>query len=387
MAFLEQRLNVKLNQKQVLTPSLVQMVRVLTLNKQEMAELISQELMQNPVLEELTETTDTSDEIHSKEERIANPSDKEIIEATSLNNDGVSDSFEQIDYGSFFDEYLDPGYRTQIPTELSENPSFENSLTKPVNLYDHLQWQLSLSVLPIPVASAAASVIGNLNEDGYLTTALEEISVSGDHSLKEVIEGLKIVQSFDPSGVGARNLKECLLIQLEHLHGKQSTAKQIVENHLKQLQKNQYSEISRSLRKPLKLILADVNIIKGLDPRPGQRYNKQETRVIEPDIFIVKVENGFSVILNEDDIPQLRLSETYRKIIKQEDSSKEVRNYIKDRYSSAMQFIKNIEQRKRTIIQVCESIVQRQLAFLNYGLDHLRPMMIKEILLQNLTST
>ena len=217
MAFLEQRLNVKLNQKQVLTPSLVQMVSVLTLNKQETAELISQELMQNPVLEELTETTDTSDEIHSKEERIANPSDKEIIEDTSLNNDGVSDSFEQIDYGRFFDEYLDPGYRTQIPTELSENPSFENSLTKPVNLYDHLQWQLSLSVLPIPVASAAASVIGNLNEDGYLTTALEEISVSGDHSLKEVIEGLKIVQSFDPSGVGARNLKECLLIQLEHL--------------------------------------------------------------------------------------------------------------------------------------------------------------------------
>ena len=380
MAFLEQRLNVKLNQKQILTPSLVQMVSVLTLNKQEISELISQELMQNPVLEELTEeTNDTGEEIHSKEDRITDPSDKEIIDATSLHNDELSDPFEQIDYGNFFDEYLDPGYRTQASSELTENRSFENSLTKPINLYDHLQWQLNLSVLPTRIVRAAASVIGNLNEDGYLTANLEEISVSGKHTVQEILEALKIVQSFDPSGVGARNLKECLLIQLEHLQGNQSTAKEIVEKHLKQLQKSQYPEISRSLRKPLKSVLADVSIIKGLDPRPGQRYNKQTTRVVEPDVFIVKAENDYSVILNEDDMPQLRLSRTYRKMIKQEDSSREVKNYIKDRYSSAMQFIKNIEQRKRTIIQVCESIVQRQVAFLDSGLDHLRPMMIKEL--------
>ena len=379
MVFLEQKLHLKLAQKQVLTPSLLQMVRVLALNKVELSEIISQELMENPVLEQMIEAEDSTDEDQVKEERASDPADQEITNATTAENGESSDSFDQIDYGSFFDDYLDPGYRTQIPNEVIDRPAFENFLAKPITLYDHLHWQLNLSIVPESISKAAGSIIGNLNEDGYLTTVLEEISVTGAHTMEEISKGLKLVQTFDPSGVAARDLKECLLIQLERLHKDQWGAIQIIKHHLKQLQNKRYAEIARCLGKPLNSVLAQVEIIKRLDPRPGLRHNKQQTRVIEPDVFIGKGENGYVVTVNEDDLPQLRLSGTYRKMISQHGSSKEVRNYVKERYSSAMQFIKNIEQRKQTIVRICESIVRRQVDFLDRGLDYLRPMMIKEV--------
>ena len=379
MAFLEQRLNLKPTQKQVLTPSLVQMVSVLALNKLELAEMISQELMENPVLEEVTEISESSEDSAAKEERASDPADKEIIAVTDSQNGNATDPFEQIDFGSFFDDYLDPGFRTQVSGEVSERPSFENFLAEPTDLYDHLQWQLSLSVAPAPVSHAAASIIGNLNQDGFLTADLDEIAATGNHTAEEVAEALKLVHTFDPAGVGARDVQECLLIQLKHLRGNQSTAIQIVRNHLKQLQNNHYEEISRALNKPLELVLSQIGIIKDLDPRPGQRYNKPETRVVEPDVFMVKGENGYSVTVNEDDLPQLRVSGRYRRIISRGGVSKEGLEYVRERYASALRFIRNVEQRKRTIVRVCESIVRRQTEFLDRGLDHLRPMMIKEV--------
>src|SRR6266850_544790 len=168
MAFLEQRLNVRLAQKQILTPGLVQMVSVLALNKLELSEMISQELMENPVLEEELETAASAEEAPVKEERLAEPADKEVAAASGEK----TDPFEQIDYGSFFDEYLDPGYRTQMPSEVIEKPSFENFLAKPSTLYDHLHWQLNLSLVPHNISDTIFSVIGNLNEDGYLTATL-----------------------------------------------------------------------------------------------------------------------------------------------------------------------------------------------------------------------
>lgn len=379
MAFLEQRLNLKPTQKQVLTPSLVQMVSVLALNKLELAETISQELMENPVLEEVTEITESNDDSPAGEERASDPADKEIIEITGSQNGEPTDPFEQIDFGSFFDDYLDPGYRTQVSGEVTERPSFENFLAEPTDLYDHLQWQLSLSVAPEPVRDAAASIIGNLNQDGFLTADLEEIAATGNHTAREVAEALQLVHTFDPAGVGARDVQQCLLIQLKHLPGDRSTAIRIVRNHLKQLQNKHYAEIARALDKPLKLVLSQIGIIKDLDPRPGQRYNKPETRVVEPDVFIAKGEEGYSVSVNEDDLPQLRVSGRYRRMISRGGVSKEGLDYVRERYSSALRFIRNVEQRKRTIIRVCESIVLRQADFLDRGLDHLRPMMIKEV--------
>ena len=379
MAFLEQRLNLKPTQKQVLTPSLVQMVSVLALNKLELAEMISQELMENPVLEEATEITDSNEDGPATEERASEPADKEIIEITGSQNGEPDDPFEHIDFGSFFDDYLDPGYRTQVPVEVAERPAFENFLAEPTNLYDHLQWQLSLSVAPEPIRDAAASIIGNLNQDGYLTADLEEIAATGNHTAGELARALELIQTLDPAGVGARDVQECLLIQLKHLPGDQSISIRIVRDHLKRLQNKHYAEIARALDKPLELVLSRIGIIRDLDPRPGQRYNKPETRVVEPDVFIVKDENGYSVTVNEDDLPQLRVSGRYRKMISRGGTSKEGLEYVKERYSSALRFIRNVEQRRQTILRVCKSIVRRQTDFLNHGLDHLRPMMIKEV--------
>jgi RNA polymerase sigma-54 factor len=380
MAFLEQRLNVKLAQKQILTPGLVQMVSVLALNKLELSEMISQELMENPVLEEVAEPTPTTvEEAHSKEERIGEPADKEIIDVGKEAIGKQDDPFEQIDYHNFFDEYLDPGYRTQMPSEEIERPSFESFLAKKTTLYDHLQWQLNLSLIRPEVKEAAISIIGNLNEDGYLTALLEEIATTGGHTLEDVSEALSLVQTFDPAGVAARDLSECLLIQLKHLGGEETIVAEIVKHHLKHLQNKQYQEIARILGRPLNVILAQVDVIKKLDPRPGQRYNKVEPRQIELDIHIVKNDDGYSVVMNEDDVPQLRLNASYRKMIDKDGASREVRDYVKERYSSALQFIKNIEQRKQTILKVCESIVLRQKEFLDKGIDHLRPMMIKDV--------
>lgn len=379
MAFLEQRLNLKPVQKQVLTPSLVQMVSVLALNKLELAEMISQELMENPVLEEATEITDSNEDGPVREERVSDPADKEIVEVSDSQSDGAEDPFEHIDFGSFFDDYLDPGYRTQVSSEVSERPAFENFLAEPTDLYDHLRWQLSLSAAPDPVREAAASIIGNLNRDGYLTADLDEIASTGNHAAGEIVQALQLVQTFDPAGVGARDVQECLLIQLQHLPGDQSIAIQIVRNHLKRLQNGHYAEIARALDKPLELVLSRIGIIKDLAPRPGQRYNKPETRVVEPDVSIVKDENGYSVTVVDDDLPGLRVSGRYRKMISRGGVSKEGLDYVKERYSSALRFIRNVEQRKQTIVRVCESIVRRQTDFLDRGLDHLRPMMIKEV--------
>jgi RNA polymerase sigma-54 factor len=190
---------------------------------------------------------------------------------------------------------------------------------------------------------------------------------------------LGLVQTFDPSGVAARDLSECLLIQLKHLGGEETIAAEIVKHHLKHLQNKQYQEIARILGRPLNTILTQLEVIKKLDPRPGQRYNKAETRQIELDIHIVKNDDGYSVVMNEDDVPQLRLNGSYKKMIDKDGASREVRDYVKERYSSALQFIKNIEQRKQTILKVCESIVLRQKDFLDRGIDHLRPMMIKDV--------
>jgi len=368
-------LNLKVAQKQILTPGLVQMVSVLALNKLELREMINQEMVANPVLEEVPEDVPSLEEVAKKTEaeKTATPS----AEHPAHNGDR-QDSFEEIDFGSFFDEYLDPGYKSPA-AEVIEKPSFENFLSQPTSLADHLEWQLSLSICPDEVREAGYSIIGNLNEDGYLTATLEEIAQSGNHQPAHVEEGLALVQMFDPAGVAARDVRECLLIQLRTLAPDNALAQQIVSEHLKQVQNKQYREIARALDRPVKAVERCVELIRKLDPRPGQRYNNSQARLIEPDVAFVRAGDGYQVVLNEDGLPQLRLSHHYRRMLGEDGTTREVRNYVKERFTSAIQLIKNIEQRKQTIIRVCEAIIRRQKEFLDKGIDQLRPMMIKEV--------
>jgi RNA polymerase sigma-54 factor len=428
MSMLSPRLQLKVSQTQILTPGLVQMVTVLQLNRLELKDMITQEIAANPVLEEAVDGVEelTPEEMQAvlEAERTAEPSDQTILETVNGAAESVpeiaggvpeaaepvefeydvntaasmeaapaalapetevpeqktdKDPFDEIDFGSFFDDYLDPGYKSPA-SETVEKPSFETFLSSPVTLADHLHSQLSVLVMSEEVRDAADNIIGNLDENGYLTATLEEIAESGQHTMEEVAEGLKVVQSLDPAGVGAKDVRECLLLQLESRNSRDGVAWQIIANHLKLLETRQIKEIAKQLARPLEHIQMAVNVIRHLDPYPGLRYSGSGARQVEPDVYIFKEGDEYIIQLNDDDLPQLRLSAQYRKMLdRDQEPSKEIRNYVKDRYAAAIQLIKNIEQRKQTIMKVCQSIVRRQLDFLEHGIDQLKPMMIKEV--------
>ena len=369
------RLNLKVSQKQILTPSLVQMVSMLVLNKLELKEMINQEMLENPVLEEVLEepavTTGTLGE--REEHQRQDAADQEIRDAA-----GNKDSFDQIDFDAYFRDYLDPGYRTP-QAESVELPSFENFLSTPTNLIDHLSWQLTLSCQPPELAQAIEAILGNLDEEGYLPIPLEEVASTCGCEVKTLEEGLRLVQECDPVGVGARDLRECLLLQLKDRHKEGSLAWRIVCEHLKQVENKQYKEIAKAQSATPEDVQKALELIRRLNPFPGRRFNQSERRVVEPDVYIVKNGDDYAVVMNEEDIPQLRVSTAYRSMLQPGAENKEARNYIKERYSSAMRFIKNIEQRKNTILRVAQVIVVRQRDFFDAGPDYLKPMMIKEV--------
>jgi RNA polymerase sigma-54 factor len=420
MGSLSQRLHLGVHQKQILTPGLVQMVTVLQLNRLELKDMILNEIAENPVLEEATEAGEelTPAELQSLLEREARPDpadaailenvgQREVMQSFDGSADGdapvdgaasgtapdqaaltpapeetaksETDPFDEIDFGSFFDDYLDPGFKSPA-SESIEKPSFETFLSSPVTLGDYLQSQLSVSILSEHVRTAANSIIGNLEESGYLTTPLEEIAVAEGLSLPDVQAGLKAVQSLDPTGVGALSLRECMLLQLEARGAKDSVAWKIVQDHLKLLESRQMGQLAKVLGRPVEHIQIAINVIRHLDPAPGLRYSGGGARQVEPDVYISKEGDDYVITLNDDEIPQLRLNGEYKRMVdREQEPDKDVRNYVKERYASALQLIKNIEQRKQTILRVVQSIVRRQSDCLEGGIDNLKPMMIKEV--------
>src|SRR5216684_7512341 len=361
MAWQGLKLNLRVSQKQILTPGLVQMVSVLALNRLELREMINQEMIANPVLEEQseepTQTDNYSDETFLKAETEKVPEKPE------------ANPFDEFDVGTFFNQYLDTGGdggKSQ-EREVSERPSFEKFLSSPTGLTEHLQWQLSVTICSDAVKEIADSIIGNLDENGYLTASQEELAQNGKCSQDDLDDALAVVQDFDPIGVGARDLRECLLLQLKAFDPQNTLAQQIVSEHLKQVQSNQLKEVARALNRPLEVVKHSLDLIKKLDPRPGLRYNKTEPRLVEPDVYFRKVDDQWQPFLNEDDMPQLRLSPTYRRLLVKDAADRDVRNYVKERFTAAVQLMKNIEQRKHTILRVCQSIIARQGEFLDHG--------------------
>jgi RNA polymerase sigma-54 factor len=373
MAWQGLKLNLKVAQKQILTPGLVQMVSVLALNRLELREMINAEVVANPVLEELSEEPTTSDN-YSDENFLKNETEK-------VPEKPESNPFDEFDVGTFFNQYLDTGGdggKSQ-EREISERPSFEKFLSSPAGLTEHLTWQLSVTICSDAVREIADNIIGNLDENGYLTASTEELLQDGKYTQDDLEDAIAVVQDFDPIGVGARDLRECLLLQLKAFDPQNALAQQIVSEHLKQVQSNQLKEIARAVNRPLEVVKRTLDVIKKLDPRPGLRYNKTEPRLVEPDVYFRKAEGVWQVFLNEDDMPQLRLSPTYRRLLARDAADRDVRNYVKERFTAAIQLLKNIEQRKHTILRVCQSIIARQGEFLDHGPDALKPMMIKEV--------
>lgn len=459
---LQPKLNMKVSQRQILTPGLVQMVSVLALNKLELKEMINTEIVENPVLEELEDSS------VSLEERAGMEGDRErsAEEVAADSERTEKDPFEEIDFGSYFQDYLDPGFRTSSNFEEYDKPSFENFLSQPSTLSDHLLWQLGALTLRPDVRAAAELVVGNLNENGYLTASDEDLgeglaqlgievvadtipldrgkkaqpalhlengkfngAIEGAASagkddpkaafLAAVEEARAIVNYLDPVGVGARDLRECLLIQISAQRNEAAMvlnrredssandpetisvdaeaeasaspgngnghadvfdiAAYIVTHCLQLLQKKDMRELTRNCGRTAEEVQAAVEFIRTLDPRPGQRYNQSEARLIEPDVAFVKRDDEYVVVVNDEDLPTLRLNQSYRKMLQQKQTEKEVKEYVKERYKSAIQLLRNIEQRKNTIVRTCEVIVRRQTEFLEQGVNALKPMMIKEV--------
>ena len=422
MALLQPKLSLKVAQRQILTPGLMQMVSVLALNKLELKELINTEIVENPVLEEMEESVPLIDDVALKEaER-----ERSVEEVAAQAERDKRDPFDEIDFGSYFQDYLDPGFRTPNGFEQTDKPSFENFLSQPSTLTDHLFWQLGSLNLSSDLRAAAEYVVGNLDEDGYLLAGDEELlagfvreyeppPASAPQAAVELLaEAVHLVQNLDPVGVATRSLRECLLVQIEAQRrefqlqvSRQRTAAQagsngegeaahaaalqeerlqvfslaarIVDQHLLLLQKRDLREMTKVLTAQPEVIQHAIDFIRSLDPRPGQRFNRSDARLIEPDVAFVKRGGEFVVVMNEEDLPTLRLNHGYRKLLSQEGTERDVKEYVKERYRSALQLMRNIEQRKNTILRTCEAIVRRQGEFLERGVDALKPMMIKDV--------
>ena len=369
--YLRQTLDLRLSQRLALTPSLLQKIELLQLNKLELQEMLNQELIENPILEEVPEQ-ETPAEMALDDTIPDEPAPDGA--ATSAEKD----SFDEIDFRYFFDEYLDTGYKNR-EVEDSEKPSFEAFLTKAPSLEEHLEWQLGLSDAEPRIAEIATQIIGNLNEDGYLLISLEDLCEVTNCTTEEAERALAVVQAMDPLGVGARDLRECLSLQLESLELKDSLAYKIVQEHLPLLESHKFKDIAARTGSAFEEVLQAVDYIKHLIPKPGQKYNNQKATYVQPEVTIAKVDDEFVILLNDEGMPQLRLNASYKELLKSNGVSGETKTFLREKFRSAVDLLRSVNQRKQTIYRVCVCIVNRQRDFLENGPSHLHPMLIKDV--------
>src|SRR5919202_1142554 len=366
---IQQKLHNKLVQKLILTPSLQQAIKLLPMSTLELADLLNQEMVENPLLEEVpTEELQPAEQQQAEKAEQEKPAEK-------------TDAWDDADYEYFFGDYLDDGYRSRTPSEVKELPPIENTLSTAASLSDHLMWQLSLQTDDERLKEIGKAILGNLDDDGYLVASVEEIAAMGDWPVADVERALQHVQTFDPIGVAARDLQECLLLQLRHLGLEGTPTEKIVTEHLRLLQNHQVPEIARKLGMTIEDLKEHIEIIRNLDPKPGSRYNPSQSQYVIPDVYVVKVEDQYVAVLNEEGLPQLRISPVYRRLLDktQTENTDETRAYVKDKFRSALWLIKSVEQRQKTIHKVATSIINFQRDFLDHGIEHLRPLVLRDV--------
>src|SRR5262245_1344164 len=367
---IQQKLQTKLAQKLILTPALQQAIKLLPMSTLELADLLTQEVVENPLIEEIP-----TEELQATE----TPAEEKAEDKTAAEK---TDTWEDADYDYFFGEYLDDGYRPRMQQEVRELPPIENTLSTSSSLTDHLEWQLSLQTEVESIREIGEAIIGNLDDDGYLVASVDEIAAMGPWPIEDVEKALRLVQSFDPIGVAARDLQECLMLQLRHLHLDGTPAETIVAEHLRLLHNHQMPELAKKLGLSIDDVKHHIEIIQHLDPKPGSRFNPQPSQYVIPDVYIIKVEDQYVAVLNEDGLPQLRISPTYRRLLDKSastENSAETRAYVKDKFRSALWLIKSVEQRQKTIHKVATSIINFQRDFLDHGIEHLRPLVLRDV--------
>ncbi|MEO8503242.1 MAG: RNA polymerase factor sigma-54 [Acidobacteriota bacterium] len=378
---LEQKLKLQLSQRLVMTPSLQQAIKLLQMTRLELEGVLTQELVENPVLEENDETPEPAEE--EERQRDEQPQQETTPAADELDHEK---SLAEVDIEAYFGDWDDaPRPRANDDREL---PPLENNLTREPDLYDHLLWQLHMSDAAPRQRQLAELIIGNLTPDGLLVASeeeLRELASDGDSepcTLEEVEQALELVRCFDPPGIACRDLRHSLLRQLEARGESGTLAWQVVDQHWDPFLKRQFPVIAKTMSLPLAELEPVVETIKSLQVRPGRRFNNERTHYVEPDVHVHKVGGEYIIQLNDDGLPRLRISRAYRRMLQDMRTSGgqgEAQAYIKDKMRSAIWLIKSLDQRQRTIYKVAESIVRQQREFLDRGLDHLRPMVLRDV--------
>ena len=368
---LELKQQLRLSQQLVITPQLQQAIKLLQLSRLELLETIHQEMETNPLLEEVQEeeqeALEIADQTAGKEEALK---EVEIVET-------VRDDF---DWEAYLEEYSSSSPAPTEPEPVQELPSLEQRLTKKPSLKDHLMWQLRLSNFSDIEKEIGAIIIGNLDSNGYLTATLEEISKMAGASVERVESVLGKIQTFDPVGVAARNLQECLLIQIKNLDPPNPLAILVIEKYLRYLETKNYVALARLLKRKPEEVKEAIELILSLDPRPGSFYDEGEIQYVIPDIYVIQLEDDFVVFLNEDGMPKLRVNNYYKEILaKDSDASEATKEYIQNKLRSATWLIKSIHQRQRTLYKVACSIVKFQREFFEKGVSYLKPMVLRDV--------
>ncbi len=373
---LELRQQLKLSQQLVMTPQLQQAIKLLQLSRMELVDLVQQELEENPILEEGLEGGEEPEVRQETAESAEAPEQTEEIKEVKGENEGLS----EIDWQAYLEGYSLGGSAGDSYEEDDDRPSFESMLTRKSSLTDHLLWQIGLSRLSEEDRRIAVEIIGNLDEDGYFKASLEEVAEATGAPMAQVEKALDLVQDLDPSGVGSRDLRECLLRQVKQLDMEGSLVDEMLRNHLSDLEGRKFQAIAKALEVSLEEVYEAAKFIATLDPRPGRPFNQEDVHYIIPDIFVHKIGEEYVVVLNDEGLPNLKINAFYRSALtggtKLDEKAGE---YIQEKMRGALWLIKSIHQRQRTIYKVTKSIVKFQREFFDHGIEHLKPLVLRDV--------
>ena len=376
---MEARLSLRQSQRVVMTPLLQQAIQLLQLSTLELQEVVAKELLENPMLEEVTpDTPETPADAPVTPDSPPAPTVEQVSTDAPPTTERQTDEL-PFDFNAVMSADDDHEERSLVSQEDREDLPFENVVRTQVSLADHLEEQLRFVAEDAAVRRIGAEIIGNLDEDGYLRAELEEIAQRCNATAEEVTRVLELVQGFDPPGVAARSIQECLLLQLKRDPLPDPVSVEIIETYFDDLSRRRYQDIARAMKLAVDRIMESVEEIMGLEPKPGRRFGGNDSRYIVPDVFVYKLGNDYTIVLNEDGIPRLRVNSLYRSLLRGAGSGDEAKQYVEQKLRSALWLIKSVDQRQRTLRKVTQSIVKFQREFLDRGLPHLRPLSLRDV--------
>jgi RNA polymerase sigma-54 factor len=363
-----------------MTPQLQQAIKLLQLSRLELADTIRQEIEQNPLLEEInpgdTDYEVSQESLSSTEETSSAPEPEKTGEVDMETNSSMQEINWEDDYANYYDAGFSFSKEAHDRTRLSQI----DFLTKETNLQSHLQWQLSHSELESELEEAGLFVIGNLNQNGFLEVTTEDITREIECSEETARRAIAIIQEMDPPGVAATDVQESLILQLKRLDLEESLAAEIIKDQLHNLELKNYGIIAKATKRPIKEVIAAIDVITGLNPFPGEQYAERDVHYIIPDVFVHKVGDEYLIVLNDEGLPRLKVSSDYEEIIERDSGAPaETKNYIKDKLRDALWLIKSMQQRQRTIYRVVESLLKFQKNFFEKGAEHLKPLVLRDV--------